>query len=113
MKEREHQELLDGFWLSFAPVWFRWLSIICMMAGLKWICDKSGDHLIGAIYTTSLFACWFHFSALFCRDSGWLMRHFQRSRWAYLLGLCLGTAMAAVAYWLSLALAGRIAMLTH
>lgn len=113
MKESEAQAEIDGFWLWFAPVWFRWLSIICMMAAIKWLGDKSGDWLLGNIYWLSVVMCGPYFSAIFCRRDSWLLAKLGRVRWTILLAYIMGSLAAGGALWLSLALVDRIARLSH
>ncbi len=91
-------EVFDRFWLEFTPKLFEWLGWVALLAGARFIQEKSPNILLGMIIWLCHVGILFYFSAYFSRFrfSGIPWIHSSRGRW--ITSLILSGALAYVAY---------------
>lgn len=92
----------DDLAIVVAKLWFKYLGLVGMMAGMRWVEIKTGDYWMGNVNLISTMMAWSYFESILCRPDGWFMGRFSKRWWGKLCGLILGGAMASSALMFSM-----------
>jgi hypothetical protein len=88
----------DDLAILAAKVWFKYLGLIGMMAGMLWMKWKTGHPFLTVAIWISMGMALFYFDAVFCRPDGWLQRRMPNRWWGRLIGLLVGAVLCGIAF---------------
>jgi hypothetical protein len=62
--EWEAISLLDKFWATFTPTWFKWIGWTTALGGLSYLCEKVNSKALWIVYGISYISFFMYFQVL-------------------------------------------------